>query len=321
MEQGTFNFTAEPSPAPGKLCECGCGQPAPIATVTRKKRGEVKGQPLRFIRGHYSPPAGKPQPGGRKLSVEVGQRIGRSVVIDPEVSVSDPGTGRLARGAHLRCDCGNEYERRLSVLFRGPDPSCGCSGGRRANRAGQRFGRLTAVRSVETSPEKRGTIRWLCKCDCGNEVIAAGADLVRGHTKSCGCLKNAPREGYAAGDAAWNKAFRTYRRNARTRDLSWDLSMADFKRLALLDCFYCGAGPSMTMKGSPGSGDCVYNGLDRIDNTLGYALGNVVTACKVCNHAKRDMSFDDFLAWIARLTEYHFFHPDVMPSRLLSTRT
>lgn len=35
-----------------KLCECGCGQPAPIATTTNKRRGVIKGQPRRFIHGH-----------------------------------------------------------------------------------------------------------------------------------------------------------------------------------------------------------------------------------------------------------------------------
>ena len=35
-----------------KLCECGCGQPAPIATTTNKRRGIVKGQPRRFVHGH-----------------------------------------------------------------------------------------------------------------------------------------------------------------------------------------------------------------------------------------------------------------------------
>jgi len=39
-----------------KLCECGCGQPAPIATRNRHSRGQVKGQPLRFVSGHnYNP--------------------------------------------------------------------------------------------------------------------------------------------------------------------------------------------------------------------------------------------------------------------------
>lgn len=35
-----------------KLCECGCGQPAPLATGTRPSRGEIKGQPKRFVHGH-----------------------------------------------------------------------------------------------------------------------------------------------------------------------------------------------------------------------------------------------------------------------------
>jgi hypothetical protein len=35
-----------------KLCECGCGLPAPIAAMTVSNRGVVKGQPRRFISGH-----------------------------------------------------------------------------------------------------------------------------------------------------------------------------------------------------------------------------------------------------------------------------
>jgi hypothetical protein len=35
-----------------ELCQCGCGEPAPIATQTSKKHGRVKGQPCRFINGH-----------------------------------------------------------------------------------------------------------------------------------------------------------------------------------------------------------------------------------------------------------------------------
>jgi hypothetical protein len=37
---------------PTGLCQCGCGQPAPIAKQTRKREGHIKGQPLRFIHGH-----------------------------------------------------------------------------------------------------------------------------------------------------------------------------------------------------------------------------------------------------------------------------
>jgi hypothetical protein len=34
------------------LCECGCGEPAPLAQRTDKRHGWVRGQPLRFINGH-----------------------------------------------------------------------------------------------------------------------------------------------------------------------------------------------------------------------------------------------------------------------------
>lgn len=36
-----------------KLCECGCGQLAPISTDTRTERGWVEGEPKRFVKGHH----------------------------------------------------------------------------------------------------------------------------------------------------------------------------------------------------------------------------------------------------------------------------
>lgn len=36
---------------PGQ-CQCGCGQQAPLAKSTHAARGRVKGQPVKFIKGH-----------------------------------------------------------------------------------------------------------------------------------------------------------------------------------------------------------------------------------------------------------------------------
>ena len=36
-----------------KLCECGCGNPAPIAKWTNTKRGHIKGQQIRFLTHHH----------------------------------------------------------------------------------------------------------------------------------------------------------------------------------------------------------------------------------------------------------------------------
>ena len=58
------------------------------------------------------------------------------------------------------------------------------------NLCGQRYGRLTALRQADKPQNcKTKSDYWLCRCDCGNEVVVLGSNLVRGHTKSCGCLK------------------------------------------------------------------------------------------------------------------------------------
>ncbi|MEN2467887.1 AP2 domain-containing protein [Ornithinibacillus sp. JPR2-1] len=52
---------------------------------------------------------------------------------------------------------------------------------------GKKFGRLTVIE--RTSNDKHGKTRWLCECECGNNVISYGSDLNRGKTKSCGCIQ------------------------------------------------------------------------------------------------------------------------------------
>ena len=53
--------------------------------------------------------------------------------------------------------------------------------------SGQRFGRLIVIK--ENGTTKNGDIRWLCRCDCGNEKTITGSKLRSGHTQSCGCLQ------------------------------------------------------------------------------------------------------------------------------------
>jgi hypothetical protein len=53
--------------------------------------------------------------------------------------------------------------------------------------SGQRFGRLSVIKYVGLSPNNKA--KFLCKCDCGNEVTVLGNGLRVGDTKSCGCLQ------------------------------------------------------------------------------------------------------------------------------------
>lgn len=40
-------------PSPFGYCQCGCGQKAPLAKWNVKARGWVKGQPIKYLRGHH----------------------------------------------------------------------------------------------------------------------------------------------------------------------------------------------------------------------------------------------------------------------------
>lgn len=57
---------------------------------------------------------------------------------------------------------------------------------KRINIIGLKFGKLTVVSISDLSSKKE--LKYNCKCDCGNQSIAFGNNLRRGHTLSCGCL-------------------------------------------------------------------------------------------------------------------------------------
>lgn len=50
---------------------------------------------------------------------------------------------------------------------------------------GRRFGRLTVI--AETDERRKGSVVWLCKCDCGTVKKVSAQGLKCGRTLSCGC--------------------------------------------------------------------------------------------------------------------------------------
>lgn len=53
---------------------------------------------------------------------------------------------------------------------------------------GQRFGRLLVIRKIDIK-KCCSNASWLCRCDCGNEVIVRSTTLRKGESRSCGCLR------------------------------------------------------------------------------------------------------------------------------------
>ena len=52
---------------------------------------------------------------------------------------------------------------------------------------GQRFGRLVVIERAGS--DRYNHAMWKCCCDCGCVLVVCSGNLLRGLTKSCGCLK------------------------------------------------------------------------------------------------------------------------------------
>jgi hypothetical protein len=92
------------------------------------------------------------------------------------------------------------------------------------------------------------------------------------------------------------------KKNARGK--TWEISDKLFIELIYAVCFYCKKEPYRTVNPAKDSGlvqfencEITYNGIDRVDSSLGYVTSNVVTCCFRCNRAKSDFSQTDFIEW------------------------
>lgn len=149
------------------------------------------------------------------------------------------------------------------------------------NLTGRRFERLVVMGAVGSRACSKGksVMMWLCECDCGSAATIPGHSLRSGNTRSCGCLSSellsnrstkhghGPRSGRKPEYRAWleikrrcynenSKSFQNYGgRGIRIAD-EW---LWDF------DAFLEHVGPRPSKEWS----------LDRIDNSKGYAPGNI----------------------------------------------
>jgi hypothetical protein len=48
----------------------------------------------------------------------------------------------------------------------------------------QKFGKLTVIKRAPN--DKNGNVQWLCNCDCGNEKVVRGNDLISNKQVTCG---------------------------------------------------------------------------------------------------------------------------------------
>lgn len=172
----------------------------------------------------------------------------------------------------------------------------------------QTFGRLQALKRAPKPSTYRDCRKafWMCKCECGNEVVVLSEALRNGRTQSCGCLKSdklSKRGFIEPGLAGFKKLYRRYKQAASHRQLEFTLTEEDFRLLTSSRCFYCGCEPSQNSDLADVRdismeriefGRYTYNGVDRVNPDHDYTNDNCVACCAVCNRMKSDMSLLEF---------------------------
>jgi hypothetical protein len=207
-----------------------------------------------------------------------------------------------------KCVCGNIREFRKTEVINANVTSChrGLCRGDSKNLANQKFGFLTAL-YTDTSKKRK---HWICKCDCGKITSVRQDHLTGNRDKSCGCSRaelssiNNPRR--LADEFGIKRLYRGYTGRAKLKNISFDLTIEQFKDLIFSNCHYCDKEPSnryVKVLKYGNSRDITYNGIDRISPSLGYVMGNCVTCCIQCNVSKNDYSVDAWVDWIKRV--YH----------------
>lgn len=173
------------------------------------------------------------------------------------------------------------------------------------------FGYFTVVRHLNAG-------NYLCKCVCGSQrTIRSGDFKIR---KSCGCtrLSGTPRQVERwtfrrKGTLTENLSrgiYRNYKRAAEKRSYSFELTYNQFLNLIQQPCRYCTESPSSLWRGSSRKYlepmIFKYNGVDRVDNSLGYTATNCVPCCSLCNNSKGTLPLSIWLDWIQKVYKIQF---------------
>lgn len=107
------------------------------------------------------------------------------------------------------------------------------------------------------------------------------------------------------GVSSINQCMHHYRKSAKYRNLEFSLSRNDFFNITTSDCHYCNTKPCAVYKNKNNNGDFIHNGIDRVDNEIGYTINNCVACCKRCNQIKAALTMNQFIELVTRIYNKH----------------
>jgi len=127
-------------------------------------------------------------------------------------------------------------------------------------------------------------------------------------------MKRKPLPPDLAQESSYFGLYKHTMTNAIDRGYKFELQFEDFKVLVNLPCHYCGSeGRQYSRYASGGprrhpetikNSYIRINGLDRVNNDLGYSKENCVASCTRCNFAKHTSTHAEFTQWIQQLIKH-----------------
>jgi hypothetical protein len=150
------------------------------------------------------------------------------------------------------------------------------------------------------------TNKMFFECNCGREFsLSLEYDVYNAEQIRCTTCKRK-----LAPDIGERYVYKRVKSDARKAGRVFHLPFDWFKHAIHAPCHYCGSTDKNEMNvlsRRPGEflvQNFRYNGLDRLNNDIGYEIQNCVPCCFICNRAKQSMPYSEFIEWIDNMIQY-----------------
>lgn len=241
-----------------------------------------------------------------------GQKFGKLIVLCRGENHISPAGHKSSRW-RVKCeDCEIEYELFKTSFLAKKNQNCNQHNHTYINLVGKHFFKFTVIKKDEEyyihPKSKKKSIRWICKCDCGNTVSVIGNSLTSKQTTQCNKCKYKEKQlnGYIS-------AFRlrSIKQGAKKRNIYfdpkidrkylWKLFLKQDKKCTLSNLpihFAETKKQELYHKGTTAS-------LDRINSSKGYTENNIQWVHKDINKMKRNLNQKDFIQICKNIWSYN----------------
>lgn len=169
----------------------------------------------------------------------------------------------------------------------------------------QKHNKLTVLDIIRTRKDDNISILYYakCRCECGTEKLIRPYEVIKGITKSCGCIRDyekivekRKKNQQWAGVGEIPKSFLSkIKRGAFNRGLKFDLTLEYLWDIFLKQNKSCKFSGERLYFSSVDIPTETTASVDRIDNNKGYIPGNVQFVHKEINIMRGSLTIEQFL--------------------------